>query len=199
MKSSDIITDTSPIKDVIDSDKTKMSEIDGKLARFSKMKDYLVVVLDMLKDSGIKTDIIKQYLKSINQIVNTYLSTLDFFVDFSFDEEFDEKIRSRHRDEFSYFSFSEGEKQRIDLALLFTWRDIARMKNSVVTNLLILDETFDSSLDYDGVESLYKIINSLSDDTNVFVISHKEDVIDGRFDKKLIVSKENNFTNVRIA
>jgi len=150
----------------------------------------------MLKDTGIKTKIIKQYIPVINTLVNQYLQVLDFFVHFDLNEEFKETIRSRHRDEFTYASFSEGEKQRIDLALLFTWRHVAKMKNSVATNLLILDETFDSSLDHDGVENLLKILESLEDDTNVFVISHKGDILDGKFDAKIEFAKERNFSKM---
>ena len=145
---------------------------------------YNTVMTEMLKDTGIKTKIIKQYLPVINKLVNQYLQTLDFFVHFNLDESFQETIRSRHRDAFTYDSFSEGEKQRIDLALLFTWRQIAKMKNSVATNLLVLDETFDSSLDHEGVDNLFKILNTLSDDTNIFVISHK-----GEFKKEKNFSK----------
>jgi energy-coupling factor transporter ATP-binding protein EcfA2 len=112
------------------------------------------------------------------------------------DESFQETIRSRHRDEFTYDSFSEGEKQRIDLALLFTWRQIAKMKNSISTNLLILDETFDSSLDVDGVENLLKILSTLTDDTNVFVISHKGDILDGKFRSKIEFVKDKNFSKM---
>jgi energy-coupling factor transporter ATP-binding protein EcfA2 len=151
----------------------------------------------MLKDTGIKTKIIKQYLPVINNLVNKYLQVLDFFVSFYLDEAFSETIKSRHRDNFSYDSFSEGEKQRIDLALLFTWRQIAKMKNSVSTNLLMLDETFDSSLDYEGVDNLMKIIQTLGDDTNVFVISHKGEMLDGRFDNKIEVYKEKNFSKIK--
>ena len=154
-------------------------------------------MLEMLKDTGIKTKIIKQYLPVINKFVNQYLQVLDFFVSFNLDEAFSETIRSRHRDSFSYASFSEGEKQRIDLALLFTWRQIAKMKNSVSTNLLVLDETFDSSLDYEGVDNLMKIIYTLGDDTNVFVISHKGDILDGKFQNKLEFHKEKNFSKLK--
>jgi len=158
---------------------------------------YNSVILEMLKDTGIKTKIIKQYLPVINKLVNQYLQVLDFFVSFHLDEAFSETIKSRHRDSFSYDSFSEGEKQRIDLALLFTWRMIAKMKNSVSTNLLILDETFDSSLDYEGVDNLMKIIYTLGDDTNVFVISHKGDILDGKFENKLEFYKEKNFSKIK--
>ena len=150
----------------------------------------------MLKDTGIKTKIIKQYLPVMNNLVNRYLQTLDFFVHFNLDESFNETIRSRHRDDFSYASFSEGEKQRIDLALLFTWRQIAKMKNSVATNLLILDETFDSSLDHEGIGNLMKILHSLDNETNVFVISHKGEVLDGQFNSKIEFKKEKNFSKM---
>jgi energy-coupling factor transporter ATP-binding protein EcfA2 len=153
----------------------------------------------MLKDTGIKTKIIKQYLPVINKLTNQYLQILDFFVHFNLDESFQETIRSRHRDSFSYDSFSEGEKQRIDLALLFTWRQIAKMKNSVSTNLLILDETFDSSLDHDGVDNLIKILYTLDDDTNVFVISHKGEILDGKFKDKLEFYKDKNFSKMKFS
>jgi DNA repair exonuclease SbcCD ATPase subunit len=159
---------------------------------------YNNVMYEMLRDTGIKTKVIKEYLPVINKLVNQYLQTLDFFVHFNLDESFQETIRSRHRDSFTYDSFSEGEKQRIDLALLFAWRQIAKMKNSVATNLLILDETFDSSLDHDGVENLIKILNSLDTDTNVFVISHNCDILDGRFKDKIEFSKKKNFSTAEI-
>lgn len=159
---------------------------------------YNNVMSEMLRDTGIKTKVIKEYLPIINKLVNQYLQTLDFFVHFNLDEAFVETIRSRHRDSFSYDSFSEGEKQRIDLALLFAWRQIAKMKNSVATNLLVLDETFDSSLDHDGVENLMKILNTLDTDTNVFVISHKGEILDGRFKDKIEFSKQKNFSTAVI-
>ena len=162
----------------------------------SDRRSYNEVIGEMLKDTGIKTKIIKQYLPVINKLVNQYLQVLDFFVHFDLDESFQETIRSRHRDEFTYDSFSEGEKQRIDLSLLFTWRQIAKMKNSISTNLLILDETFDSSLDTDGVENLQKILLHLSD-TNVFVISHKGDILDGKFDRKIEFFKDKNFSKMK--
>jgi DNA repair exonuclease SbcCD ATPase subunit len=160
---------------------------------------YNIVISEMLKDTGIKTKIIKQYLPVINKLTNQYLQILDFFVHFNLDESFQETIRSRHRDSFSYDSFSEGEKQRIDLALLFTWRQIAKMKNSVSTNLLILDETFDSSLDHDGVDNLIKILYTLDDDTNVFVISHKGEILDGKFKDKLEFYKDKNFSKMKFS
>ena len=157
---------------------------------------YNAVMAEMLKDTGIKTKIIKQYIPVINQLVNQYLQVLDFFVHFNLDESFTETIRSRHRDDFTYDSFSEGEKQRIDLSLLFTWRQIAKMKNSIATNLLILDETFDSSLDHEGVDNLLKILYTLGDDTNIFVISHKGEILDGKFSTKLEFKKEKNFSKM---
>ena len=164
--------------------------------RLSEDYSYNQVMAEMLKDTGIKTKIIKQYLPVINKLVNQYLQVLDFFVHFDLDESFTETIRSRHRDEFTYDSFSEGEKQRIDLALLFTWRQIAKMKNSVATNLLILDETFDSSLDHEGVDNLLKILYTLGDDTNIFVISHKGEILDGKFNAKIEFKKEKNFSKI---
>ena len=151
----------------------------------------------MLRDTGIKTKIIKQYLPVINKLVNQYLQVLDFFVSFNLDENFNETIRSRHRDDFTYDSFSEGEKQRIDLSLLFTWRQIAKMKNSVATNLLLLDETFDSSLDHDGIENLLKILYTLDKDSNTFIISHKGDILDGKFESKIEFAKERNFSKIK--
>jgi DNA repair exonuclease SbcCD ATPase subunit len=174
-------------------EKDKMLE---KKINSSEQFNYNVVVAEMLKDTGIKTKIIKQYLPAINKLVNQHLQVLDFFVHFNLDESFQETIRSRHRDEFTYDSFSEGEKQRIDLALLFTWRQIAKMKNSVATNLLILDETFDSSLDHEGVDNLLKILYTLDDDTNVFVISHKGEILDGKFKSKIEFKKEKNFSKM---
>ena len=162
----------------------------------SESINYNSVMGEMLKDTGIKTKIIKQYLPVINKLVNQYLQVLDFYVHFNLDEAFNETIRSRHRDTFVYDSFSEGEKQRIDLALLFTWRQIAKMKNSVATNLLILDETFDSSLDHEGVDNLLKILHTLGDDTNIFVISHKGEILDGKFNTKIEFKKEKNFSKM---
>ena len=164
--------------------------------KVSEEYSYNTAMAEMLKDTGIKTKIIKQYLPPMNKLINQYLQILDFFVHFNLDESFQETIRSRHRDEFTYESFSEGEKQRIDLALLFTWRQIAKMKNSVATNLLILDETFDSSLDHDGVENLLKILHTLSDQTNTFVISHKGDILDGKFESKIEFKKDKNFSKM---
>lgn len=177
--------------------KKEKDDLFEKKLYINESLSYNSVILEMLKDTGIKTKIVKEYLPVINNLVNRYLQVLDFFVSFNLDESFSETIRSRHRDNFSYDSFSEGEKQRIDLALLFTWRQIAKMKNSVSTNLLVLDETFDSSLDYEGVDNLMKIIYTLDDNTNVFVISHKGDILDGKFQNKLEFHKEKNFSKLK--
>ena len=189
--------DVAKSKTDLDTLKAQKDDLFEKRLYFNESLNYNTVILEMLKDTGIKTKIIKQYLPVINKLVNQYLQVLDFFVSFHLDEAFSETIRSRHRDSFSYDSFSEGEKQRIDLALLFTWRMIAKMKNSVATILLILDETFDSSLDYEGVDNLMKIIYTLDDDTNVFVISHKGDIIEGKFENKLEFHKEKNFSKLK--
>ena len=181
--------------DLSEFEDNKSNSLEQKM-KYSEEYSYNAVIVEMLKDTGIKTKIIKQYLPVMNKLVNQYLQILDFFVHFHLDESFQEVIRSRHRDEFSYDSFSEGEKQRIDLSLLFTWRQIAKMKNSVATNLLILDETFDSSLDHDGVENLLKILYTLGDETNVFVISHKGEILDGKFNNKIEFKKEKNFSKI---
>ena len=151
----------------------------------------------ILQDTGIKTKIIKQYLPVMNTLINKYLNSMDFYVNFTLDESFNETIKSRHRDAFNYASFSEGEKMRIDLALLFTWRAIAKMKNSVNTNLLILDEIFDSSLDGSGTDEFLKILNTLEDE-NVFVISHKQDTLVDKFRSTIKFEKVRNFSHVSI-
>jgi DNA repair exonuclease SbcCD ATPase subunit len=162
------------------------------------LRTYHEVISEMLKDTGIKTKVIKQYLPVMNKLINHYLQVLDFFVSFNLNENFEETIRSRHRDDFTYSSFSEGEKQRIDLALLFTWRQIAKMKNSASTNLLVLDETFDSSLDNDGVDNLMKILNTLDEGTNVFIISHKGEILEGKFRSKIEFVKDRNFSVMKL-
>ncbi len=177
---------------------TNKEDLIEERLKVTEQINYNGVIAEMLRDTGIKTKIIKQYLPAINKLVNQHLQVLDFFVSFDLDESFQETIRSRFRDDFTYESFSEGEKQRIDLSLLFTWRQIAKMKNSVSTNLLILDETFDSSLDHDGVENLLKILNTLGEDTNTFIISHKGDILDGKFDAKIEFVKERNFSKMKI-
>ena len=187
---------------ISDDDKEKLAKLKGQIELIdeqkSKLKEdkfYIDVARNLLQDSGIKTKIIKQYLPIMNKLVNTYLSSMDFFVNFNIDENFQETIKSRFRDEFSYASFSEGEKMRIDLALLFTWRAIAKMKNSTNTNLLILDEIFDSSLDGTGTDDFLKILNTFSDQ-NVFVISHKQDMLFDKFRSIVQFKKEKNFSKV---
>jgi DNA repair exonuclease SbcCD ATPase subunit len=157
-------------------------------------KLYIDTATQLLKDGGIKTKIIKQYLPLINKHINKYLLQMGFFVNFNINENFEETIKSRYRDEFSYQNFSEGEKMRIDLALLFTWRAIAKMKNSVNTNLLILDEIFDGSLDTNGTDEFLKIMSNMLDNTNVFVISHKTDQLVDKFKKTYRFQKIKNFS-----
>ena len=154
------------------------------------------IISQLLKDGGIKSKIIKQYIPIINKLVNKYLASMDFFVNFNLDEEFKESIKSRHRDDFSYENFSEGEKKRIDLALLFTWRAVAKMKNSANTNLLIFDEVFDGSLDTNGTEEFLKLINMFNDGTNIFVISHKGDVLADKFKHTIKFGKVKNFSQM---
>jgi len=156
---------------------------------------YAEAARSMLMDTGIKTKIIKQYLPIMNKLINTYLTAMEFYVNFTLNENFEETIKSRHRDEFTYASFSEGEKMRIDLALLFTWRAVAKMKNSTNTNLLILDEIFDSSLDSTGTDEFLKILNTL-DGENVFVISHKQDALVDKFRSTIRFEKVKNFSHV---
>ncbi len=181
--------DTSEAEKALSQLYEKLNNCTKEHADYTERLSYAMIVEELLRDGGIKSKIIKQYLPVINKLINQYLQVLDFFVLFNIDEEFNETIKSRHRDDFSYTSFSEGEKSRIDLALMFTWRQIARMKNSTNTNLLILDETFDSSLDTDGVDNLLKILATLDKDTNTFIISHKTDVLDGKFENKLMFEK----------
>ena len=161
-----------------------------------KYKDILDSASVLLKDSGIKTKIIKQYIPKMNKLINKYLASMDFFVNFELDENFNETIKSRHRDVFTYDSFSEGEKLRIDLALLFTWRAIAKMRNSASTNLLIMDEIFDSSLDSAGTDEFLKILETLAKDTNIFIISHKGDTLYEKFHSVIRFEKHNNFSRI---
>jgi len=195
--SNDVVMDLDNAKNDLNTFNDEQNTITEDKLNLSDNYSYNQIIAELLKDTGIKTKIIKQYLPVINKLVNQYLQVLDFFVSFDLDESFKETIRSRHRDDFSYDSFSEGEKQRIDLALLFTWRQIAKMKNSVSTNLLVLDETFDSSLDYDGIENLFKILHTLPDDSNIFIISHKGDILDGKFDSKMEFYKDKNFSKIK--
>ena len=183
-------------------EKAKLKTYKGQLKTIEKRKEkltednnYLSIARQLLNDSGIKTKIIKRYLPVMNKLINSYLSALEFPAQFNLDEEFNETIKSRYRDVFSYANFSEGEKMRIDLALLFTWRQIAKMKNSTNTNLLVLDEIFDSSLDYNGTDEFLKILNTLANE-NVFIISHKSDLSVDKFDHTILFRKEQNFSKV---
>ena len=162
----------------------------------SNQKYLYETAATLLKDTGIKTRIIKQYLPIINKLINVHLGKLDFYVSFELDEAFNETIRSRYRDEFTYDSFSDGEKMRIDLALLFTWRAVAKLKNSVNTNLLVLDEVFDSSLDAAGTDEFLKILNDLAGDVNTFVISHKGEILFDKFNKVIKFEKYKNFSRI---
>ena len=174
------------------------SELNGQKderLQYVVQRRYYDILSNILNDKGIKTKVIRKYLPVINKHVNMYLKDMDFFVNFQLDENFNETIKSRHRDDFSYYSFSEGEKRRIDISLLLTWRDIAAMRNSVNVNLLILDEVFDASLDQAGVDDLMKLFNVLKN-TNLFVISHKLDILDDKFPAKITVEKVNNFTQM---
>ena len=188
--------------DVGKSDYKKLKELKKDLSTTEKHKlklredlTYSEAARSMLQDTGIKTKIIKQYLPIMNKLINTYLTSMEFYVNFTLNENFEETIKSRYRDEFTYDSFSEGEKMRIDLALLFTWRAIAKMKNSTNTNLLMLDEIFDSSLDSTGTDEFLKILNTLSDE-NIFVISHKQDVLADKFRSTIKFEKVKNFSHV---
>ena len=175
--------------------KEKLEASENELRELIDEKTYYEVASGLLKDTGIKTNIIKQYLPIINKLVNKYLASLDFFVNFNLDESFKETIKSRFRDEFTYNNFSEGEKQRIDMALMLTWRSIAKLKNSSNTNLLILDEIFDSSLDTNGTEELIKILHML-EDVNLYVISHKGDILQDKFSNVIKFEKIKNFSRI---
>ena len=186
------------------SDVDKLKELKNEAELCSRQKSklredklYAEAARNMLQDTGIKTKIIKQYLPIMNKLINKYLTSMEFYVNFTLDENFEETIKSRYRDEFSYASFSEGEKMRIDLALLFTWRAVAKMKNSTNTNLLILDEIFDSSLDGVGTDEFLKILNTLSGE-NVFVISHKQDALADKFRSTIRFEKVKNFSHVAV-
>ena len=160
-----------------------------------KLKDYVDILREILNDKGAKAQIIRKYVPIMNSLINKYLQAMDFYISFNLDEEFNETVKSRFRDTFNYNNFSEGEKMRIDLALLFTWRDIARMKNSTNTNLLILDEIFDSSLDGQGTDDFFKIIKTLEKE-NIFIISHKGDILFDKFTNIIKYEKVQNFTQL---
>ena len=174
-------------------------EIQNNIVERKKERRNYDLISTLLKDGGIKSMIIRKYLPVMNQLINKYLQSLDFYVNFTLDEEFNESIKSRYRDDFTYSSFSEGEKMRIDLALMFTWRSIAKLKNSANTNLLILDEVFDSSLDVAGTEDFLRIIGGIYEDTNIVVISHKGDILLDKFDRVLRFEKMKNFSKVTVS
>jgi len=175
---------------------TTLSELESQKEEYRDEVLYFEYANELLKDNGVKSKIINYYLPHINKYINQFLSSMDFFAQFTLDEDFNEKIKSRHRDEFSYTNFSEGEKLRIDLALLLAWREIARAKNSVNCNLLILDEVFDSSLDSVGMDELMKLLTSVGDKSNIFVISHKSDQLVDKFQNLITFEKKNNFSRM---
>lgn len=196
------------LKDIDDLMKRQISIVDDadlidELKQYQNTKQKLLeqkeiynVGLVLLKDGGIKAKIIKQYIPIINTMINSYLDQMEFFCQFTMDETFEEKIKSRYRDDFSFESFSEGEKMRLNLAILFTWRELAKMRNSAATNLLILDEIMDSSLDSNGTDEFIKIIHALTKNNNVFIISHKTDQILDRFDRIIKFEKRKNFSYI---
>jgi len=186
---------TDKIKKEIVELESKIKEIEDKVKELKQENFYLDICKNLLHDTGIKSKIIKQYLPVMNQTIQKYLGVLDFYINFTLNEQFEETIKSRYRDDFSYASFSEGEKMRIDLALMFTWREIARLKNSTNTNLLIMDEVFDSSLDSTGTDDFLKILNSL-ESQNIFVISHKGDVLFDKFNSIIRFEKQKNFSKM---
>ena len=169
----------------------------GDRKKQAEDKHYYEIASTLLKDSGIKAKIIKHYLPIMNKLINKYLANMDFFCQFDLDENFNETIKSRHRDEFTYHSFSEGERLRIDLSLLLAWREVARLKNSVNCNLLILDEVFDSSLDSVGTEEFLKLLTTFGNRANIFVISHKSDTMTDKFENHIVFEKKNNFSRIK--
>jgi len=197
------IQDLTNRKDNLAEDNSKLKELNELILTLNREyetilndRQYYDYASSLLKDTGIKTKIIKQYLPIMNKLINKYLASMDFFVNFNINENFEETIKSRFRDEFTYANFSEGEKQKIDLALLLTWRQVAKLKNSMNTNLLILDEIFDSSLDTVSVDLLMDILKDLTTDTNLFVISHKGDQLFDKFRSVIRFEKKNNFSQV---
>lgn len=175
---------------------TQLQEVEKKLTGLLEDSEVMNLSALMLKDGGIKSKIVKQYIPIMNKFINKYLSTLDFFVQFELNESFEETIKSRFRDAFSYESFSEGEKMRLNLAILFAWRAIAKLRNSINTNILVLDEVFDSSLDVNGTDEFMKMLNGLTEDTNTFIISHKTDAMVDKFDNILRFTKVKNFSKM---
>ena len=189
-------SDGKTIQEQLDKLKVELEESKVLLDKVTEEKQYVDVVREILNDKGAKAKIIKKYLPIMNTLINQYLQAMDFFISFHLDEEFNETVKSRHRDTFDYNNFSEGEKMRIDLALLFTWRTIAKMKNSTNTNLLVLDEIFDGSLDGQGTDDFFKIIKSMPKE-NIFIISHKGDILFDKFTNIIRFDKEHNFTRLQ--
>jgi DNA repair exonuclease SbcCD ATPase subunit len=187
---------TNTVQQQLDQLKIDLETSKKELEKITEEKQYIDVLRELLSDKGAKAMIIKKYIPIMNNLINQYLQAMDFFVSFNLDEEFNETVKSRHRDNFDYNSFSEGEKLRIDLALVFTWRAIAKMKNSTNTNLLILDEIFDSSLDNQGTDDFFKILKTLTKE-NVFIISHKGDILFDKFTNIIKFEKEQNFTRLQ--
>ena len=188
-------TDIENIELELEKMKVDLKEAEINLSKVQEEKDYVDVLREILNDKGAKAQIIRKYVPIMNALINKYLQAMDFYISFNLDEEFNETVKSRFRDTFNYNNFSEGEKMRIDLALLFTWRDIARMKNSTNTNLLILDEIFDSSLDGQGTDDFFKIIKTLEKE-NIFIISHKGDILFDKFTNIIKYEKVQNFTQL---
>jgi DNA repair exonuclease SbcCD ATPase subunit len=202
----DEINELKTNKGNIEVEKRKLIEIASEgmsiqksISRFKDDRRNYDLISSLLKDTGIKSMIIKKYLPVMNKLINQYLQMLDFYVNFTLDEEFNESIKSRFRDDFTYSSFSEGEKMRIDLALMFTWRSVAKLKNSANTNLLILDEVFDSSLDVAGTEDFLRILRGVTDNSNIFIISHKGELLHDKFDRVMRFEKVKNFSKVSIS
>jgi len=191
-------TDGKTIQEQLNKLKTELEEAKVSLNKVTEDKQYVDILREILNDKGAKAKIIKKYLPIMNTLINQYLQSMDFFISFNLDEEFNETVKSRYRDTFNYNNFSEGEKMRIDLALLFTWRSIAKMKNSTNTNLLVLDEIFDSSLDGQGTDDFFKIIKTMPKE-NIFIISHKGDILFDKFTNIIKFEKEHNFTRLQNA
>ena len=184
-------------KELLDTLEAEHGGLDSDRRELIDIRENLETISSLLKDTGIKAKIIGYYLPIMNRLINKYLSSMGFFCQFTLDENFDETIKSRYRDDFTYFNFSEGERLRIDLSLLLAWREIARLKNSVNCNLLLLDEVFDSSLDVVGTEEFLKILNSLGNKANVYVITHKADQLIDKFQNNLHFVKKGNFSEIK--
>jgi DNA repair exonuclease SbcCD ATPase subunit len=187
----------SSLEESLHKSESEKQELTNTLQTLINEQIHYDVVYDILKDGGLKSRIIKHYVPIINGLVNKFLGKLNLYVDFTIDEEFKETIKSRYRDAFSYSSFSEGEKQRIDLAILLTWREVAKMKNSLNCNLLIFDEILDSSLDASGTESFLKLLNKMKNKCSIFIISHKADALVDKFDSSMQFEKKNNFSKIK--